>query len=136
MLTVAYVLFVVVSVPVASVAAPAPEPGSGTVTVDSASLSAGGYVAVYADGPDGTLVGRSAYLEPGSHDAVVVSLDRPVPGDGSLTFVAHRETTGDDTFDYPGPPYRPAAAQPDRPYTSFSGSGPAAVEVEVADRDG
>jgi flagellar protein FlaJ len=136
MLTVAYVLFLVVSAPVASVAAPGPEPGDDRVTVDSASLSAGGYVAVYAGGTDGTLLGRSAYLDPGTHEDVVVDLDRPVPGRGSIVLVAHRETTGDDTFDYTGPPYRPSTTQPDRPYTAFSGSGPEAVELDVGDRGG
>ncbi len=131
MLGFAYVLFVVISSPVASVGAVGAASTGDTLTVDSASLSDGGYVVVYDGTANGTTLGRSAYLPPGTHEDVIVRLDEPITSDRTVDVVPHRETTGDQTFDYPGPPYEPGASQPDRPYRSFSGSGPDAVEVQV-----
>jgi flagellar protein FlaJ len=131
MLSIAYVVFVLISSPVASVAATGVVSTGETVTVDSASLSEGGYVVAYDEGANGTLLGRSAYLEPGTHEDVVVSLEEPIRGDRSVVLVPHRETTGDGTFDYPGPPHLPGSSQSDRPYTTVSGSSASAVEADV-----
>jgi flagellar protein FlaJ len=131
MLTVAYVLFVIVSAPVASVAAGSAVSTGETLTVDSASLSNGGYVAVYDESPNGTVLGRSAYLPPGTHEDVIVTLDEPIRTNRSVVLVAHRETTGNEVFDYPGPPYLPGGSQPDGPYPTSSAEGTPGVEIEV-----
>jgi len=131
MLAVAYVVFVVFTSPVASIGAIGAASTGDTITIDSASLSDGGYVVAYDGDANGTMLGRSSYLPPGTHEDVAIDLDQPVTRDRTVVLVAHRETTGDRTFDYPGPPYVPGAAQPDRPYTAFSGGGTDEVEVEV-----
>jgi flagellar protein FlaJ len=131
MLAVAYVVFMVFTSPVASIGAVGAASTGDTITIDSASLSDGGYVVAYDGGANGTVLGRSSHLPPGTHEDVAIDLDQPVTRDRTVVLVAHRETTGDRTFDYPGPPYVPVAAQPDRPYAAFSGDGTDEVEVEV-----
>ena len=131
MLGLAYVVFLVFTSPVASIGAVGAVSTGDTIAIDSASLSDGGYVVAYDGGANGTVLGRSAHLPPGTHQNVIIDLDQPVTRDRTVVLVVHRETTGDRTFDYPGPPYTPAAGQPDRPYTAFSGSGTDEVEVEV-----
>jgi flagellar protein FlaJ len=131
MLAVAYVVFMVFTSPVASIGAVGAASTGDTITIDSASLSDGGYVVAYDGGANGTVLGRSSHLPPGTHEDVAIDLDQPVTRDRTVVLVAHRETTGDHTFDYPGPPYVPVAAQPDRPYAAFSGDGTDEVEVEV-----
>lgn len=131
MLAFAYLLFVVISSPVASIGAAGAASTGDTLTVDSVSLSDGGYVAVYDGSANGTTLGRSGYLPPGTHEDVVVPLDRSITRDRSVVVVPHRETTGNRTFDYPGPPYEPGGNQPDAPYRGSSGTGPDEVTVQV-----
>jgi flagellar protein FlaJ len=130
MLAVAYAVFVLVSSPVASIAATGATTSGDAITIESTSLSDGGYVAVYDGGANGTLLGRSAYLQSGTHENVVIPVDEPIREDRSVVFVPHRETTGDESFDYTGPPYR-GGSQPDRPYTTVSSESPSEVEIEV-----
>ena len=130
------------------------------VLVDSATLRDGGFVAVYdadrlADGAaalegvlsdDRTagLVGVSAYMEAGTHEDVEVGLFG-VPGssggdrtrldrDQTLLAVAHRDTDGDETFDFAA-----SGGSKDVPYLESPRGGPvldaAAVEVERAERE-
>ncbi|MEF8782825.1 MAG: type II secretion system F family protein [Haloarculaceae archaeon] len=130
MLAVAYAVFVLVSSPVASIAATGATTSGDAITIESTSLSEGGYVAVYDGDANGTLLGQSAYLPSGTHENVVIPLEEPIREDRSVVFVPHRETTGDESFDYTGPPYR-GGSQPDRPYTTVSSESPSEVEVEV-----
>jgi flagellar protein FlaJ len=131
MLAVAYVVFLVVTSPVASIAAADTVSTGDTMTVDSVSLSDGGYVVVYDESVDGEILGRSAYLPPGTHEDVIVRLDKPIDRERRVFLFPHRETPGDQSFDYTGPPYLPETSQPDRPYTGSSRSGADTVEVRV-----
>ena len=84
------------------------------VTVDSVFLPQGGYVAIHdrrilQGNAVGSVIGASEYLEPGYHENVTVTLF-DVPGatfrrdalrrDQLVWAMAHRETTGDRTFDF------------------------------------
>jgi len=131
MLTVAYVLFLVISAPVASIGAQGVTSTGDSLFVGSASLSDGGYVAVYEDGTNGTLLGHSGYLDPGSHERVTIELDQSVRENRTVTLVPHRETSGNERFDYPGPPYDPRTSQADEPYGTLSNDGTAGTEVAV-----
>lgn len=131
MLAIAYVLFVLVSSPVASIAAGGATSTGDAVYVQSASLSSGGYVAVYGDSANGTMLGHSTYLPAGTHDGIIVPLDKPVDTNRTLTFVAHRDTNGNGQFDYKGPPYMPGTGQTDGPYTDLAAGSTPGVEVEV-----
>jgi len=131
MLTVAYVLFLVISAPVASIGAQGVTSTGDSLFVGSASLSDGGYVAVYEDGTNGTLLGHSEYLDPGSHERVTIELDQSVRENRTVTLVPHRETSGNERFDYPGPPYDPRTSQADEPYGTLSNDGTAGTEVAV-----
>lgn len=85
-----------------------------TVEVDSVFLPRGGYVAIHNSSlRDGaavdSVIGTSAYLEPGYHESVTVRLF-DVPGRQfatnrltaaeMLVAMAHQETTGDQRFDF------------------------------------
>jgi len=131
MLAIAYVVFLLFTSPVASIGAAGAVSTGDTMTVESASLSDGGYVVVYDGSVDSEILGRSAYLPPGTHQDVIVDLDESIQRDRRVVVVAHRETTGDQSFDYTGPPYLPEDSQPDRPYTGLSGSKADTVGVEV-----
>ncbi len=92
-----------------------PQETNGTaVVVDSVFLPRGGYVAVHnssrLEGPSiDSVIGASGYLGPGFHREVTVRLF-DVPGarfatdrltaDEPLVAVAHRETTGNRTFEF------------------------------------
>ena len=131
MLLVAYGLFVVVSSPVASIAAEEPTATDESIRIESVSLSDGGWVVVHRDGINGTVLGRSAYLEPGEHRGVVVPVDESVGESASVYIVPHRDSDGDRQFDYEGPPYLPTANQADGPYESQSAGTQPGVGVGV-----
>lgn len=75
------------------------------VTVDSVSLPDGGFVTIHARSSSGFVLGRivgvSGYLPPGRHRNVSVTLDEPLPVDGSRTVVAvaYRDSDGDRVSD-------------------------------------
>ncbi|WP_263019326.1 DUF7282 domain-containing protein [Natronobiforma cellulositropha] len=75
-----------------------------TVVVESATLSAGGFVAIYegvfASDPVESVRGVSAHLEPGDHESVEIDLDEPLEENATLVAVAHHDTTGDESFQY------------------------------------
>lgn len=91
--------------PSATVSVSAVDGGGGDrVRVDTAALSDGGFVVVHSRSDDGPVVGTSAYLPPGSHTNLTVSLDDAVGGtpssDGTtLVAVAHHDRDGDRQFD-------------------------------------
>lgn len=100
LLGIAYVAFLLVSSPVASMTVQNPSVEGGTFTVDSASMSAGGFVAVHAREVDGTVLGTSEYLEPGSHGDVRIRLDKQPSADRPLVLVAHQDTNENTQLDY------------------------------------
>jgi flagellar protein FlaJ len=132
MLAIAYVVFLVLSAPVASVAL---GPGGATVqgeelTVDSVSTSGGGFLVARTGGINGTVLGTSDYLEPGTQADVRVPLDRSV-GDGTeLLLTVHRDTDGDGVYEFAGP-YRPGGDQLDAPYPPVSDGGSPGVRTAV-----
>ncbi|MFB6079224.1 MAG: PGF-CTERM sorting domain-containing protein [Halarchaeum sp.] len=76
-----------------------------TVTVDSVTLADGGFVTIHdASVTDGkvfdSIRGTSAYLSPGTHENVEIGLDRPYESDGTLVPMAHRDTNGNETYDF------------------------------------
>ncbi|WP_323677128.1 PGF-CTERM sorting domain-containing protein [Halorubellus sp. PRR65] len=76
-----------------------------TVTVTDVDLSEGGFVTVhdsslFAGETFGSVVGTSAYLEAGHHEAVTVTLDEPVRSTATLVPMAHKDTDGDETYDF------------------------------------
>jgi flagellar protein FlaJ len=130
LLAVAYVAFLLLSSPVASVAAgPAASTGD-SMLVSSVSTSDGGYVVAYADGVNGTELGRSRYLPPGTHRDVTVSLHEPIRENRTVTLVTHLDTDGDEQFEFPGR-YLPGTGQVDRPYPTITNRGTPGAEVEV-----
>ena len=135
MLTIAYVAVLLLSSPVASVSAFDTTTDGETVFVDSASLSDGGFIAIYEgdslDDPEVELLGHTEYLPPGTHDDIFVSLQHgEIEGDQSVLIVAHQDTNDNERFDFV-PPYLPDERQDDRPYESLSDTGTPGVEVQV-----
>jgi flagellar protein FlaJ len=131
MLTIAYVVFLLFSSPVASVAAGGATSTGDALHVESASLSDGGYLVVYDDSANSTILGQTSYLEAGTHKDVTIPLQRPVESNRTVTVVAHRETGDNRIFDYPGPPHRPGSGQPDRPYSGLAEDSSPGVETAV-----
>jgi len=96
--------------------------GGHTVTVDSVTLEDGGFVTVHdeslADGETlGSVVGSSAYLEPGDHENVTVQLESPVENDTTLTAMPHRDTDGDRVYEFVS-----GSGGVDGPYTADGGA--------------
>jgi len=129
LLGVAYVAFVLLSSPVASMTVENPSIEGGQLTVDSASVSTGGFVVVHAQDANGTVLGTSGYLEPGSHSDVRVTLDEQPPDGQPLVLVAHLDTNENGRLDYdfenPG--------ETDRPYAASGQSDFVSIEVELSD---
>ncbi|MHB9286021.1 type II secretion system F family protein [Halobacteriales archaeon Cl-PHB] len=130
MLAIAYVVFILVSSPVSSIAASEAVSTGEDVHVGTVSMSAGGYVAVYDDTVNGTMLGHSEYIEPGTHEGVVVPLDREIRDNRTVTIVTHRDTNGNQVFDFQGP-YVTGTGQVDPPYSKLSNRGTPGVEVEI-----
>jgi flagellar protein FlaJ len=96
LLGVAYVAFVLLSSPVASVTVDQPTAGQETVTLDSASLSEGGFVVVHGRAADGPVLGESDYLVAETHEDVTIELGGPLPSGQSVVLVVHQDTNGDE----------------------------------------
>jgi len=122
MLTIAYVVFLLLSAPVATINADnATTDGNVVLNVDSVSLSKGGFVAVY-ESPDrgqerGELLGRTSYLEPGTHNNIVIPLFVDLNSTTDVQIVAHQDTNGNEQFDFQ------EGVQVDRPYQPLSNGG-------------
>jgi len=127
LLGIAYLAFVLLSSPVASMTVEDPSVAGGELTVDSASLSHGGFVVVHAQDANGTVLGTSGYLEAGTHRDVTIALDEQPPDGQSLVLVAHRDTNDNEQLDYdfatPG--------GTDEPYAASGQSRWVTVEVEL-----
>lgn len=83
---------------------------NGSVAVTSVSLADGGFVVIHNE--SGDVIGHSAFLEVGTHEDVSVPLDKPLGGEQTLTAMAHRDTNGNQTFDFVT-----SAGSVDTPYT-------------------
>jgi flagellar protein FlaJ len=100
LLGVAYVAFVLLSAPVASLNFQEQLIFDEEVEVQSASLSTGGYVVLHLYDVDGPVVGTSEYLPAGTSKDVMIQLDRDIPDDATVVAVPHRDTDGDREFEY------------------------------------
>ncbi|WP_336326170.1 type II secretion system F family protein [Halovenus sp. HT40] len=132
MVTIAYVFMILLTGPVASISATGVTADQNNVYgIEEVSLSEGGYIAIYdEEGVDGELLGRTDYLEPGTHSELVIPVNQEL-GDGqTVRIVAHQETTDNEQFDYVGP--SAAGEQPvDQPYKSIGDSDHPGVEVQI-----
>ncbi|MFB6269804.1 MAG: PGF-CTERM sorting domain-containing protein [Halobacterium sp.] len=116
----------------ASVTFEAQTSGGHTVTVDSVTLPDGGFVTIHDssvnDGETfGSVVGSSAYLSPGTHENVTVKLDEPVSGDVSLVAMPHKDTDGDQVYEFVS-----ANGAADGPYTADGGAVVDAANVTAS----
>ena len=146
MLGIAYLAFVLLTSPIASITVDTQEVQTpdGPVVYDATtdgeriyelgevSLSDGGFLAVYdaEDGIDGTLYGHTAYLPPGTHTDVVVPLFEEITEDQSVRLVVHRDTNNNQQFDFQQP-YLPDETQVDRPYSSPAEGGEPGIEIQL-----
>ena len=104
-----------------------------SVTVDFARLDDGGFVTIHDDtlldgDALGSVRGTSDYLDSGTHEDVTVSLDDPVSGESTLIAMPHRDTNGNQTYDFVS-----SEAGADGPYTDDSGAITNAASVQVVD---
>ncbi|EMA16029.1 DUF7282 domain-containing protein [Haloarcula amylolytica] len=86
----------------ASVSISDQESDGSEVVVDSAQLSAGGFIAVHAGNASGDVVGNSEYLEAGSHEDITITLDEPMDEDFTAVAMPHLDTNGNEAYDFPG----------------------------------
>jgi PGF-CTERM protein len=104
------------------------QPSDGhTVTIDRVDLADGGFVVVhdaslFAGQVEGSVLGASEYLEPGVHEGVQVTLDTPANESQLLVPMAHRDTDGDETYEFP---------DADGPYTANGSAVVDTAEVSV-----
>jgi flagellar protein FlaJ len=129
MLGMAYLVFVLISAPVASVAAGGVtvSDSGDSVTVDAATSSEGGFIVVREGTVNGSVLGVSEYIEPGAQEDLTVQLRRSVADGAEVHITTHLDTNDNRVYDYQGP-YRPAGSQTDRPYPTLSNKGtPGAV---------
>jgi flagellar protein FlaJ len=101
MLGIAYVAFLLLSSPVASINLASQTTAGDQITLDSVSVSDGGFVVLHAEAEDGEVIGRTEYLPPGTHRNVDVELTGP-PNKGEFLVVAvpHLDTNDNQQFDY------------------------------------
>jgi PGF-CTERM protein len=115
----------------------ADQPSDGTtITVDHVDLSEDGYVTIHdaslnAGAVTGSVRGSSEYLEAGYYDNVTVTLDDPLQESGTVIPMAHRETDGDESYDFVT-----SEGQDDGPVTTNAGNlvidtGKATVTAQV-----
>ena len=74
-----------------------------SLVVDSATLSEGGFLAVYQSNSDsgpGEFLGVSDFLGSGTSTDVAVPLEQPPIDNESVTVVAHMDTNDNEAFDY------------------------------------
>ncbi|MFC4407800.1 DUF7282 domain-containing protein [Haloarchaeobius iranensis] len=93
-----------------------------TVVVDSVTLQDGGFVTVHdATVTEGAVFesirGTSAYLGPGTHEDVEITLDAPLEEDTTLVPMAHYDSDGDGTYTF-----EESEGAADGPYVSAGGA--------------
>ncbi|WP_162224258.1 DUF7282 domain-containing protein [Halorussus salinus] len=91
------------------------------VVVDEANLSDGGYLAIFAQ--NGTLLGNSSYLEPGTYENVTVPLNTEINGSQVVIAAPHVDTDGDRQFGFNATSAAEVGAEnaTDRPYIGPNG---------------
>jgi len=126
----------------ASVTASDQQTNGSTVTVDSVTLADGGFVTIH----DGSVTegavfesvrGTSEYLSPGTHENVTVALDDELDADATLVPMAHRDTDGDQTYDFltsEGADDGPYTAGGAPVVTTASADAPETASVTFADQ--
>jgi len=127
MAAVAYVVFLVLSSPVATVAMADPVYVEDGATVESTYLSDGGFVVIHDETADGPVLGTSTYLQPGTHEGQFVPFDRP-PSTDTVVAVVHRDTNGDQQLSL-------EQAGVDEPYPAPGGGDHVQLSVAVASGD-
>lgn len=97
------------------------------VEVAEANLSAGGFVVVFAQ--NGTVLGNTSYLEPGTHENLTVTLDTPIGGSQVLVATPHLDTNDNQTFEFNATRAAEVGAEnaTDRPYLQSTGLPVSAV---------
>lgn len=94
-----------------------------TVVVEGAYMEDGGFMVVHDstsladDGGLLSVVGNSDFLEAGFHGTIKVALDNELTQDTTLTAMPHRDTDGDETYDF-----EDTGGVQDGPYTRGSTS--------------
>lgn len=129
-------IVVVGAEPLASVAFDNETAASGetTVTVDSADLPDGGFVVIHdanltaGAGAVESVIGNSVYLEPGVNEDVEITLDRELTENQTLVAMAHRDTDGDETFDFVS-----SDGSTDGPYTAQGQAVTDSAEVTITE---
>ncbi|MFC7202676.1 PGF-CTERM sorting domain-containing protein [Haloferax namakaokahaiae] len=96
--------------------------GGTTVVVDSVTLPDGGFVTIHDASVTegnvlGSVAGSSAYLEPGTHENVTVSLDDPVAESGTYVAMPHVDSDGDRVYSFVA-----ENGEADGPYTADGGA--------------
>jgi flagellar protein FlaJ len=99
LLTVAYVVFVLLSSPVASMNMEGQFGGKAEVNVDSASLSDGGFIVVRQGTTEGDVVGVSEYLPAGASEDITIQLDREIDDEETIVLIPHQDTDDDRRYD-------------------------------------
>ncbi|MFC6865400.1 type II secretion system F family protein [Halomicroarcula sp. GCM10025817] len=127
LLGVAYVAFLLLSSPVASLTVADQPVDGGELTVESASLSDGGFVVVHESDTEGPVVGTSGYLQAGTHRDLRISLDGSVNTGTPLVLVVHQDTNGNQALDYDFE----GAGGPDQPYAATGNAEFVTVELTV-----
>jgi len=102
-----------------------------TVVVQDVDLSEGGFVTIhdsslFAGDTFGSVAGTSEYLEAGHHEDVTVTLDEPIRDTATLVPMAHRDTDGDETYDF-----ATSDGVDDGPYTANGGAVVDTARVSV-----
>ncbi|WP_135825344.1 DUF7282 domain-containing protein [Halorussus ruber] len=92
-----------------------------SLVVSEANLSAGGYVVVFAQ--NGTVLGNTSYLEPGTHENLTVNLTTPLSRSQVVIAAPHLDTNDNQTFDFNATQAQQAGAEnaTDRPYLQANG---------------
>ena len=145
MLGIAYVAFILLTSPMASLNLETNEiqtedgaqmyeltsDGELLMGVQEVSLSDGGFIAVYdEEGINGELLGHTEYIPPGSHSDVVIPLFEELTEDTTVRLVVHQDTNSNQQFEFQQP-YQPDENQVDRPYASPSEDGEPGMDARV-----
>jgi PGF-CTERM protein len=115
----------------ASVFADAEGSDAGSVTIDRVTLHDGGFVTVHDSSlGEGAVLesvrGTSEYLSPGTHEDVEIALDDPLEEDDRLITMAHRDTNGNEAYDFVS-----SQGDADGPYATADGAVVDAFDLTV-----
>ena len=128
LLGVAYVAFLLLSSPVASLTVADQPIEGGELTVESASLSSGGFVVAHANDADGEVLGTTSYLQAGTHRDLRIPLDQSVGSGTSVVLVVHQDTNENTVLDYD---FDQPTASRDQPYAASGAEEFVTAEITV-----